>query len=171
MSRSLVVVPLLVLAVVGELAWTNFLSFNPSAMSSEGKALARCLSTPSAAPTTCVLPDWSTGAQLLTDPACAGCAANSAGTVHTRYRARTSSLPDGTRAAVVVGVDVYDVLVGDTWVGVRGEALHCIDRTEVPSAVRALVRPARAKRLDDPRCAPADAVLPPPLTKRSLRPG
>ncbi len=68
---------------------------------------------------------------------------------------------DGSEV-VALGVEVYERMVGDVWLGVDGAPLHCVDTTRVPGIVEGLVRGQDREtyvvRSDDARCVAVAAV-------------
>ena len=141
-----------------ELTVSNFLAFNPRAMSSEGKQAARCLS--SAEGKTCQWSGWKSWQQLK--PTCPSVACMSGVTMGHRYALQRPQ--PNIDDVIAVGVDVYDPMAGDLWLGHDGIPLHCVDTTRSPGPLEALVRGSGdgpiVNRLDDPRCAEVAMVRP-----------
>ncbi len=134
----------------------HFLSFNPRAMSSEGKSAARCLS--SAEARACHWTGWKTWEQLRADCPMITCMVNvSSGKRYALHRPG-----DDQKNVLALGVDVYDSMVGDLWLGVDGTPLHCVDMTRVPGLLeqwtRSTALPTTVRRDDDPRCATVGVV-------------
>lgn len=126
----------------------EYLSFNPRAASSEGKTWSRCLSADQALQ--CAWQGWVAGAVM--DRHCPGMPCD--GRASARYALRRVSLDDG-RVGVVARC-VRDYPLGDTWLGVGGEALHCVDMTWERTSRGS--DDGRGLRAADPRCAVVEGL-------------
>jgi hypothetical protein len=129
----------------------NYLTFNPRAMSSEGKAAARCLSSSLAR--TCQWNGWKNWEQIKGSCPQATCMASVL--IGRRYALKRVGADSAD--VVAVGVHTYDGMLGDTWLGVDGTPLHCVDATYVPSppeeVFRGTQREVYVARDVNPRCA------------------
>ncbi len=129
----------------------NFLSFNSRAQSGEGKAAARCLSSPAAR--TCQWSGWKSWEQL--SPTCTQVTCMSSAVVGRRYALKRWGADEAD--VLAVGVNTYDRMLGDPWLGSDGREIHCVDTTTEPSPVEALLRGDDRKKYFvtsvDPRCA------------------
>lgn len=143
---------LVVVAGIGgclEVSIGNFFSLNLRAASAEGRYAAECLSTEP----DCVWSGWRSGAQLAQVCPSVRCLKEFS------YRRGYAVTRNGD-AVIAVGVGAYDNMVDDEWRGHDGVALHCVDQTQVPGPLRALILRQdfghpQTTRSDDPRCAPA----------------
>lgn len=146
------------LLITFDRACANFYSLNPRAQSSEGKTAARCLSTVEARG--CQWEGWQRWDELK--ERCPQVACMSSVILGRAYGLKRHGVEGAD--VIAVGVDVYRVMRGDTWLGTDGVPVHCVDTTTMPSAIEALfrghARETYTVRSDDPRCAGLNEAVP-----------
>ena len=162
-----------VLSVVafGEIVCGNYLSLNPRAASSEGRRAVACLSSTSG--DGCRWDGWQGLRQIASSspPPCA-CAPLQGIGGRSYALARVDGACGAGDGIVAVGAAVYEGMRGDLWLGCRGAAVHCVDRTRVPGLLEQLVRgdaDVVEQHSTDPRCDRVGPTPPLPELQRTLR--